>query len=124
MIHSVSPVSFRATAPAATQDPISRPGKFTTMPTEQAAPQTAPKKKGKFWKGLAIAAGTALVVAGGLVLGKNKGWIKSVENLAADAKFMDKAKNYVRIAADWLDQKAWQPIVKLVSNNAANAANP
>ena len=118
MIHSVSPVSFRsATAATAAQDPFSRPGRFT-MP-EAAAPEAAPKKKGKFFKKLAIGLGVAVAVAAGLIAGVKTGKLNKVQDLA-NAKFMEKAGHYLAVAGEWLNNKAWQPIVKLFNKGAAN----
>ena len=120
MIHSVSPVSFRsnatATAASATQDPFSRPGRFT-MP--EAAPEAAPKKKGKFFKKLAIGLGVAAAVAAGLIIGVRSGKLEKVQDLA-NAKFMQKVGHCLAVAGEWLNNKAWQPIVKLFNKGAAN----
>lgn len=125
MISSVSSVSFKANAPV---DPISRPGAYTKP--ESAPANAAPKKKGKFLKTLAATVAAAVVVAGGLVYGaKNGKWFKQVENLA-DAKFMDKAKHYLAVAGNAIDEKVWTPIVEAVQklkpakaeSEAANAS--
>ena len=119
MIHSVSPVSFRSnTVAAAPQDPISRPGRFTTVDT---APKAAsPKKKGGFWKGLAITVASLAVVAGALVAGVKTGKLNKVEDLA-NAKFMQKVGHYLAEAGNWVDTKMWQPIVKLFNKKDAAA---
>ncbi len=118
MIHSVSPVSFRSTqAATAPQDPFSRPGKFT-MP-EAAAPEVKPKKKGKFFKKLAIGLGVAAAVAAGLIVGVKTGKLSQVQDLT-NAKFMQKVGHYLAVAGEWLNTKAWQPIVKLFNKGAAN----
>lgn len=118
MIHSVSPVSFRSTAATTVaQDPFSRPGKFT-MP-EAAAPAAAPKKKGKFFKKLLVGLGVAAAVAAGLVIGVKTGKLNKVQDLA-NAGFMQKAGHYLAVAGEWLNTKAWQPLTKMFTKNAAN----
>ncbi|MBE7709923.1 MAG: hypothetical protein E7Z93_05705 [Cyanobacteria bacterium SIG32] len=121
MIHSVSPVSFRSATAAASaaQDPFSRPGKFT-MP-EAAAPEAAPKKKGKFLKKLAIGVGVAAAVAAGLIVGVRTGKLNQVQDLA-NAGIMQKAGHYLAVAGDWLNTKAWQPVAKFFSNLGSKAS--
>lgn len=122
MIHSVSPVSFRSATAAAVQDPFSRPGRFT-MP-EAVAPEAAPKKKGKFFKKLAIGLGVAAAVAAGLIVGVKTGKLNKVQDLA-NAGFMQKAGHYLAVAGEWLNNKAWQPVAKFFSNLGSKApANP
>ena len=120
MIHSVSPVSFRSSTAAApvAQDPFSRPGKFT-MP-DATAPTAEPKKKGKFFKKLAIGLGVAVAVAGALIAGVRTGKLNKLDDLA-DAKFMQKAGHYLAVAGEWLNNKAWQPMVKFFSRKSAEA---
>ncbi len=109
MIGSVSSVSFKANAP---MDPISRPGAYTRP--DSAPVNAAPKKKGKFLKALAATVAAAVVVAGGLVYGaKNGKWFKQVDNLA-DAKMMEKAKHYLAVAGNKIDEKVWTPLVLAV----------
>ena len=118
MIHSVSPVSFRsATAAAVAQDPFSRPGKFT-MP-DAMPPAQPPKKKGKFFKKLLIGLGVAAAVAAGLIAGVRSGKLNKVQDLA-NAGNMQKIGHYLAVAGEWLNNKAWQPIVKLFNKGAAN----
>ncbi len=121
MINPVSSVSFRSSAVGATavQDPFARPGKFT-MP--ESAPVT-PKKKGKFWKGLAIGVGAALAVSAALIAGVKTGKLNKVADLS-NAKLMQKAGHYLAVAGEWLDSKAWQPIAQFVSSKFAKASAP
>lgn len=118
MISSVSSVSFKAN-PA--YDPISRPGAYARP--ESAPVDSAPKKKGKFLKALAATVAAAVVVAGGLVYGARNGkWFKQVDDLA-NAKFMDKAKHYLAVAGNAIDEKVWQPIVRTVEKLKSGKAS-
>ena len=90
MIHSVSPVSFKAAAPQ--YDPISRPGKYTTMPEEKA------DKKGnhKALKWVAGLTAAAVVVSGLLIAGNKNNWFKNLsEDALKEAGVMDKCSHYL-----------------------------
>ena len=112
MISSVSSVNFKANAP---MDPISRPGAYARQ--DSAPVHSAPKKKGKFAKKLLAFVATAAVIAGGLVYGaKNGKWFKQLDKDLASAGIMDKAKHYLAVAGNAIDEKVWTPLVKAVKD--------
>ena len=108
MISSVSGVSFKGAAPVAPQDPLSRPGKYTTIPKEKAEGKSSHKAL-KVIGGLVA---TALVAGALLVVGKNQNWFKVLDNADAvkNAPFMDKCKHYLGVAADFVAEKCWAPV--------------
>lgn len=107
MISSVSGVSFKGAAPVAPQDPLSRPGKYTTMPKEK----SESKSSHKALKVIGGLVATALAAGVLLVVGKNRNWFKGLKaEELANAGIKEKCSHYLNIAAEFVDQKCWAPI--------------
>ena len=70
-----------------------------------------PEKKGSFLGGLVKTAIGLAIVAGGAIVARRKMDVLkniSTEELAKDAKFMDKVKHYFAKATDWVDKYTWK----------------
>ena len=105
MIHSVSPVSFKAaegmaldSEMAARRARLAEAGKYA-LPTQP----VKPKKKHKFLKALAWIVGTAVVVAGALYAGKRFDWFGKMA--AKDGKVVKFLGEKLGKAAEFVDTK-------------------
>lgn len=118
MISSISAVSFKSSA----ADAISRQGSFTKPAQTSASAEAAPKKKGRFLKGLVGVAAGAIIVGGALLLGYKKGLFKTLGTAEKEtASLMQKAGHYLGVAGKWLNTNVWQKLPGIAKKSAAEA---